>query len=69
MKIIVDSVSFSLSSDQNIPKVVIAIFRDYIELDVTFPSHDKIKEYAEITKDNIGKRLRIVLNGMISGPG
>jgi preprotein translocase subunit SecD len=61
----VDSVNFSLSSDQNIPKVVVAVFRDHNELDVTFPSHDKIKEYAEITKDNIGKELRIILNGRV----
>jgi preprotein translocase subunit SecD len=60
-----DSVSFSLSSGQNIPKVVVALSRDHNELDVTFPSHDKIKEYAEITKDNIGKELKIILNGRV----
>jgi cobalamin-dependent methionine synthase I len=60
-----DSVSFSLSSDENIGKVVVAISRDHNELDVTFPSHDKIKEYAEITKDNIGKQLEIILNGRV----
>jgi preprotein translocase subunit SecD len=60
-----DSVSFSLSSDQNIGKVALFISRDHNELDVTFPSHDKIKEYAEVTKDNIGKTLRIILNGKV----
>ena len=58
-------VVFSLSSDEGISKVIVALFKDHTELDVTFPSHEKIDEYARITKDNIGKKLKVLLNGKL----
>ncbi len=58
-------VVFSLSSDEGISKVIVALFKDHTELDVTFPSHEKIDEYAKVTKDNIGKKLKVLLNGKL----
>jgi preprotein translocase subunit SecD len=58
-------VVFSLSSDEGISKVIVALFKDHTELDVTFPSHEKIEEYAKVTKDNIGKKLKVLLNGKL----
>ncbi len=61
---VADDVEFSLSSDLHLSKVVVGIARGHTQLGVTF-AHDKVEEYARVTRENIGKKLKIVLNGKV----